>query len=60
MQTRVAAGKHILVVDMYAAFTANASYKTTIMYDELHPNDAGYVIMGQTWYNAIKSYLRGP
>ena len=57
VQTRATAGKHIVMVDMYTAFTSNASYKTAIMNDELHPNDAGYVVMAQTWYAAIKSYL---
>jgi lysophospholipase L1-like esterase len=27
------------------------------MNDYLHPNDAGYVVMGDTWYAAIQSYL---
>ena len=59
VQTRVAAGKHIAMVDMYAAFTANASYKTALLFDDLHPNSpAGYALMGQTWYAGIKSYLR--
>ena len=59
VQTRVSAGKHIAMVDMYAAFTANASYKTALLNDDLHPNSpAGYALMGQTWYAGIKSYLR--
>ena len=58
VQTRATAGKHIAMVDMYAAFAANSSYKTAIMSDELHPNDAGYVVMAQTWYAAITAYLR--
>jgi lysophospholipase L1-like esterase len=58
VQTRASAGKHIIMVDMYAALTANASYKTAWLFDDLHPNDAGYVVMGQTWYAGIKSYLR--
>ena len=57
VQTRVAAGKHIVVVDMYAAFTANTSYKTALMNDELHPNNAGYMTMANTWYAAISAYL---
>ena len=57
VQTRVAAGKHVLLADMYGAFTANASYKTALMNDNLHPNPAGYTLMGQTWYAAIRSYL---
>ena len=59
VQTRVAAGKHIAVVDMYGAFTANTNYQTALMNDDLHPNDAGYMVMAQTWYAAISSYLPG-
>ena len=59
VQTRVAAGKHIVMVDMYAAFTANANYMTALMSDDLHPNDAGYMVMAQTWYAAIRNYLPG-
>jgi lysophospholipase L1-like esterase len=58
VQTRASAGKHIILVDMYAALTANPSYKTAWLDDSLHPNDAGYVVMGQTWYAGVKSYLR--
>ncbi len=43
---------------MYAALTANANYKTALKADNLHPNDAGYVVMSQTWYAGLKSYLR--
>jgi len=57
VQARAAAGKHILTVDMYAAMTANSSYRTTLMHDGLHPNDAGYVVMAQTWYRAINGVL---
>ena len=57
MQTRANAGKHVVMVDMYAAFTANTSYKTALMSDELHPNNAGYMVMANTWYAAISSYL---
>jgi len=57
VQTRAANGKHIAMVDMFAGITAQATYKTTLMNDYLHPNDAGYVIMGDVWYAAIQSYL---
>jgi lysophospholipase L1-like esterase len=57
VQTRAANGKHVVAVDMLAAFTANPNYKTALMSDYLHPNDAGYVVMGDVWYAAIKSYL---
>ncbi len=59
VQARVSAGKHIAMVDMYAAFTANPNYQTDLLFDNLHPNSpAGYALMGQTWYAGIKSYLR--
>lgn len=57
VQQRAAAGKHVIRVDMYAAFTANASYKTALMNDNLHPNATGYALMGLTWYAAIRSFL---
>jgi lysophospholipase L1-like esterase len=57
VQTRAANGKHIAVVDMYAAMTAQADYKTALMNDFLHPNDAGYAVMGDVWYAAIGAYL---
>lgn len=58
VQARTSAGKHVIIVDMYAAISANASYKSAWLDDSLHPNDTGYAVMGQTWYAGIKSYLR--
>jgi lysophospholipase L1-like esterase len=55
---RVALGYHLILVDMYAAFTQDVNYKNTLLADGLHPNDAGYALMGQTWYAAISDYLR--
>ena len=54
---RADAGKHVMLVDMYSAFTANADYKTALLYDEYHPWDAGYSLMASVWYTAIKHYL---
>jgi len=54
----VGRGRHILLVDMYGAFTRDSSYKTTLLADNLHPNDAGYARMGETWYQALAPYLR--
>jgi hypothetical protein len=54
---RAAAGKHVLFVDMYAAFTANPNFKTALMNDNLHPNATGYALLGDTWYGVIRSYL---
>ena len=33
------------------------AYKTALLNDTLHPNDAGYTVMGSTWYAAIGAYL---
>jgi len=60
VQTRAAAGKHIVMVNMNAAFLANPNWKTALMYDALHPNDAGYAVMASVWYTAISGYLPGP
>jgi lysophospholipase L1-like esterase len=57
VQARVAAGKHVSMVDMFTPFVSNVNYKTALLSDEVHPNDAGYVILGQTWYAAIQSFL---
>jgi lysophospholipase L1-like esterase len=58
VMTRASAGRHVISVDMYAAFTANAAYKTALMSDDLHPKDAGYAVMATTWYAALGPLLR--
>jgi lysophospholipase L1-like esterase len=57
VDARVAEGKHVRLVDMYAPFVANANFATALMNDFLHPNDAGYVVMAQTWFDAIEDVL---
>jgi lysophospholipase L1-like esterase len=56
--TRAAAGRHIISVDMYGAFTRDANYKQALLADDLHPSTAGYNRMAETWYAAIGSLLR--
>lgn len=56
--TRIDAGKHLLLVDMYTAFTENPDYKTELLFDGLHPNDDGYAVMADVWFEAIAPYLR--
>ena len=58
VQQRAAAGKHVAVVDIYSAFAAHADFASTLMWDYLHPDTAGYTLLGDTWYAAIKSVLR--
>jgi len=57
VDTRAAAGKHVVFVDNYAAFAQNANYATALMADGLHPNDAGYQVLGQTFYGVIGALL---
>jgi lysophospholipase L1-like esterase len=58
VKDRAAAGKHVIMVDNYAAFSKNSSYQTALKADGLHPNTAGYVILGDTFYGAIGALLR--
>lgn len=58
VKMRADAGKHVTMVDMYGAFTKNASYKTEYMNDKLHPKDPGYVVMANTWYDKIGGLLK--
>jgi lysophospholipase L1-like esterase len=55
--TRAAAGKHVVFVDTYAAFVKDASYRTSLMVDNLHPNEAGYAVLGRSFYGAISAVL---
>lgn len=57
VKSRAQAGKHILTVDMYTAFTANANYKIAWLFDGLHPTDAGYAEMAKVWYAGIHTFL---
>jgi lysophospholipase L1-like esterase len=57
VKTRADAGKHIVMVDMYSAFTSNPNYKTQYMNDNLHPKDAGYVAMANVWWTAVGGFL---
>jgi hypothetical protein len=55
---RAAAGKAILLVDMFQPFVSQADYKTALMADSLHPNEAGFAKMADVWWNAVQPYLR--
>jgi len=56
-EAAAAAGKHVVFVDNYQAFAENSNYKTALMADGLHPNTAGYVVLGDSFYGVISSYL---
>ena len=57
VQQRIDAGQHLLLVNMFGAFTAANSNVSALLADGVHPNDQGYAIMAQTWYDAIESVL---
>jgi lysophospholipase L1-like esterase len=57
VQQRAAAGKHVLLLDMYTVFSSRTDYKTALMNDTLHPNVAGYAAMGDAWYGSIRAAL---
>jgi lysophospholipase L1-like esterase len=52
-QQRAAAGKHIVLVDMYTGFNASSMLGS----DSIHPNTAGYKFMADHWYAVIGSLL---
>ncbi|WP_437649032.1 SGNH/GDSL hydrolase family protein [Sorangium sp. So ce362] len=58
VSTRVSKGQHIVLVDMYTAFTNDANYKQSLFADNLHPNQAGYNRMADVWFEALSPYLR--
>ena len=68
VRTRAATGKHILLCDLYHAIANNPGFVTSgrvvadpavgLMFDWLHPNVAGYVVIGDAWYETLKSALR--
>ncbi|HEV2636210.1 MAG TPA: ricin-type beta-trefoil lectin domain protein [Actinocrinis sp.] len=49
IQTQANAGHHIALVDMHSALT------TSQLADGLHPNDAGYAVMGDVWNTAVQA-----
>jgi lysophospholipase L1-like esterase len=57
VSTRASQGRHILLVDMYGAFTKDTNYKNTLLGDNLHPNQAGYNLMADVWFKALDPYL---
>ncbi len=57
VKTFTDAGKHVVLVDMYGAYTADPSFKTKYLANDLHPTDAGYALMANVWWNAIGKLL---
>src|SRR4029079_8694141 len=57
VNTRAAAGKHVVFVDNYAAFIKDTSYKTSLMVDNLHQKHTGHAVLGRSFYGAISAIL---
>jgi len=53
---RIANGDDIIVVNMESALNYNVGVD---MYDEVHPNDNGYIKMAGVWYGALADYFSG-
>jgi lysophospholipase L1-like esterase len=57
VQERVSAGKHLIVVDQFTPIASAPNFVAQLLPDNIHPNAAGYALMGQTWYGAIETFL---
>src|ERR1044071_684662 len=53
VQQRAAAGKHVVLVDMFTGFTPASMLGS----DSIHPNTSGYKFMADHWYSVIGSLL---
>jgi lysophospholipase L1-like esterase len=53
----VAAGHHVALVDLHTPFANTANYATVLLSDNIHPSAAGYFLLGDTWYAAIRALL---
>ena len=54
----LAAEEGAFVVDLYAVFDGQTA--TLLGLDGLHPNEAGYAKMAETFYNAVREHLEVP
>ncbi|NOZ60389.1 MAG: PKD domain-containing protein [Calditrichaeota bacterium] len=48
-------GFYIYLVDQYSAFTQNDNWRTEYMIDNVHPTDAGYAVMADTYFSVLQS-----
>lgn len=52
--TQTVAGYKIYLVDVAARIKADPNWKTNLLADNLHPNDAGYAVMANELFNAYQ------
>jgi lysophospholipase L1-like esterase len=57
VEERTAQGDHVVLVDMFEPFVSNPAFANALLNDFVHPNNAGYAVMAETWYGAIESLL---
>lgn len=57
VDTNVDLGNHVVMVDMFSPIADQPDFVTQLLPDNIHPNAAGYAIMGETWYGAIEAFL---
>lgn len=57
VQERINAGKHLILVDQFTRIASNPNFVQQLVPDNIHPNNTGYAIMAETWYQAIESFL---
>jgi len=57
VQERADDGKHLIVVDQFTRIASTPNFVAQLVPDNIHPNAAGYAIMGETWYQAIETFL---
>jgi len=56
-EAAAAEGKHVIFLDSYTVYTDHSDYKTALMADGLHPNTAGYEVLGQAFYDVVSELL---
>lgn len=49
-----AQGLKIFLVDLHSRFVADPNWQTSRMFDNIHPNDAGYDVIAQVWFEEIR------
>lgn len=59
VSAKVAAGHNLVLVDNHGRLTSDPNWQTTLMADNLHPNDGGYELMATEFFNAIQGYQPG-